>query len=112
VHEHFDIGIARAKPVAVSLERLLQFVEVVDFTVGDNLDVAGFVQDRLLAAGEIDDGQAPHAKTDAGNGDAALFIRAAMMQHAHHPLELGGRDLLIQVAFNDANDSTHIASAP
>ena len=80
----------RVEPVAVAFELLLQLAEVVDLAVGDDLDVAGLVQDRLLAACQIDDGQPAHAEADAGQRDAALFVRAAMVQHPHHAREIVG----------------------
>ena len=108
VHEDFDVGVSRMKAVAVPLELVLQLAEVVDLTVGDDLDVAGLVQDRLLAARQVDDGQAAHAKADPGQRDAALFVRAAMMQHLHHAREILRRYRPFEITLDDADDATHL----
>ena len=89
-------------------ELALQLVEVVDLAVGDDLDVAGLVEDRLLPAREIDDGEAAHAEADAGQRDAALFVRAAMVQHPHHAREIVGADRPIEIPLDDADDAAHL----
>src|ERR1051325_4497265 len=95
------------KSMAMRFKLALQLAEVVDLTIGDDLDVAGLIQDRLLAAGEIDDRQPPHAEAHAGQRDAAFFIGTAMMQHLHPARELGGRDRLAEISFHDADNAAH-----
>ncbi len=46
------------------LELLAEILEVVDLAVEDDADGAVFVVDRLVAAGDVDDGQAAHAQAD------------------------------------------------
>ena len=95
------------KAVPVAFQLALQLAKVVDLAVGDDLDVAGLVQDRLLPAREIDDGEAAHAETDAGQRDAALLVRAAMVQHAHHASEIVRDDGAIQITLDNADNATH-----
>src|SRR5204862_6994647 len=99
--------IARSEAMAEAFELLLQLAEVVDFAVRDDLDVAGLVQDRLLPAGEIDDGEAAHAESDTRQRDAALFVGAAVMQHLHHAGEIVNRDGPIELSLNNPDDPTH-----
>src|SRR5688572_1239278 len=98
---------AGSKTVAVAFELPLQLVEVVDLPVGHHLDVAAFVEDGLLTGGKINDGEAAHAEADAGKRDAPFFVRTAMVQHAHHALEILRRDRTTQVLLDDPNDSAH-----
>src|SRR5688500_13977666 len=99
---------ARAKAVPVAFELTLQLMEVVDLAVGDHLDVAAFVENGLLSGSEIDNGEAAHAEADAGKRDAPFFVGTAMVQHAHHPLEILRRYRTARVLLNDSNDSAHM----
>ena len=105
--EDFDVGVSRAEPVAVLFQLALNLAEIVDLAVGDDLDVAGLVQNRLLAARQVNDGESAHAEPDAGQRDAALFVRPAMMQHAHHPLEVRGGNRPAQILLDNADDPAH-----
>src|SRR5436190_5645029 len=97
--------------MAVALELSLQLAEVVDLAVRDDLDLAGFVEDGLLAAGQIDDGESAHAEADAGQDNAALFIRSAMVERSHHARELVGDNRPLLITLNNADDATHVNQA-
>src|SRR6185436_3330538 len=106
--ENLDVGVSRMESVAVALELALQLAEVVDLAVGDDLDVAGLVEDWLLAARKIDDGQPSHTEADSRQRDAALFVGAAMVKHLHHACESIGRHRPLEVTLNDANNAAHL----
>ena len=110
--EDFDVGVSRAEPVAALFQLVLNLPKIVDLTVGDDLDVAGLVQNRLLAARQINDGESAHAEPDAGQRDAALFVRPAMTQRAHHPLEVRWGNGPAEILFDNADNPAHSSSAP
>jgi hypothetical protein len=51
-----------------------QFLVVVDLAVEDHHHRAVFVEQRLLAGGDVDDGQAPVAEAQAGLDVQAAFV--------------------------------------
>ena len=99
------VGLER---VAALLEVLAQLPVVVDLAVADHPDRAVGVQERLPAAFEVDDGQAPVPEDRAVGAVLPFAVRAAMaqrMQHARHGRLLGA------VALDDARDAAHARSA-
>ena len=64
-----------------------QFLEVVDLAVEDDDDRAVFVEQRLLAGGDVDDRQAPVAEAEARLDVQAAFVRAAVELRVVHALQ-------------------------
>jgi len=62
---------------------------VVDFAVEDDHDRAVFVEQRLLAGGNVDDRQAPVAQANAGLDVQAAFVGAAVQLRVVHALQGG-----------------------
>ena len=77
-----------AEPWPCAFELVAQIAEVVDLAVGDDLDVAGLVENGCWPPAEVDDRQPAHPEADAGQRDAPLLVRAAMVQHAHHAVQV------------------------
>ena len=86
---------------------LLQLEEVVDLAVGDDVHRAGLVGDRLLAGGDVDDRQAPHAERDAGPVHHPVAVGPAVGERPDHASELRLGDRRAQVAIDDAGDAAH-----
>jgi len=85
-----DFGVATAmKHVALGFEFPAQLLEIVDLAVKDNGQGSVFVEKRLVAGDEVDDGQPAMGQPRAaalGKGVEmdALPVRAAMGQDAVH----------------------------
>ena len=69
-----------------------QFLVVVDLAVEDDDDRAVFVEQRLLAGGEVDDGQPAVAEAHAGLEVQAAFVRPAVRLRLVHALQHGAVD--------------------
>jgi hypothetical protein len=74
-----------AKLVAARFERRAQLAEIINFTVEDNTDITGFVEDRLVSAGKIDNAETAHAKGNRRSDEDAVFVRTAMPYRIGHP---------------------------
>ena len=76
---HDDLGIGtRAKGVTKALQFGNQFDKVVNLAVEHHHHAAVLIEQRLLTAGDVDDGQAPVAETHARFEVQASLVRAAM----------------------------------
>src|SRR5262249_27105292 len=87
---HDDFGIrVRRKPVAVPLQIGTKFVKIVDLAVQDHPNRVVLIADGLIPGSEVDDAEAPMAKTDSliGADVAARGVRAAMHQGVGHAPE-------------------------
>ena len=89
------------------LELLLQVREVVDFAVGNQLNLTGLVRERLLTAREVDNRQPPHREPNPGERDAPLLVRPAMHERTDHPLQVVQHDRTLRIRFDDADDAAH-----
>ena len=69
VDEHFRVAV-RAEAMAAAEESVPQRAVVVDFAVEDDPDRAVFVGQRLMSAGDVEDGEAAMSQGDAGLGIA------------------------------------------
>src|SRR6516225_6154392 len=71
VYEHFGVA-ARRETVSRGQELPAQLMVIVDLAVEDDRDGAVLVGDRLVATGDVDDAQAPHAHGDAVADEIAV----------------------------------------
>src|SRR3569623_3631856 len=88
VHDHLSVG-ARTKGVAGGDQLRHQLLVVVDFTVEYHHHRAVFIEERLLAAGKIDDGEAAVTEAHARLAMNAAYIRAAEKLALVHAFEQG-----------------------
>ena len=86
VHEHLGVAL-RGKPMTLGLQLRPLFPVVVDLAVLDDPDRAVFVADGLVAAGEVDDRQAPSGQTDVPVDERAPAVRSSVKQRFVHRLE-------------------------
>ncbi len=105
-----DLGIAaRGELVARLLETGPQLAEVVDLAVADDDEIAVLVADRLMAAGDVDDRQPPHAEEQLIVDEATLVVGSSMQNGAAHAREHGGigpsRTAQTQHAVDSAHDT-------
>jgi hypothetical protein len=75
---------ARLEDVAAALELATQLGIVVDLAVLDDDARSVLVLDRLVAAREVDDRQAPRAERDGAVGVRAAAVGTAMHERAQH----------------------------
>jgi hypothetical protein len=75
--------------VALLLEPGAELEVVVDLAVDDRGDLAGLVEDRLMAMVEIDDGQAPVTQNTKVVCLDALVVGSAVDELREHPLNGG-----------------------
>ena len=84
-HDVFDVA-ARSKRVAPGRRFAAQRGRIVDLTVAHHPDLSVGTLERLIARGEIHDGEAARADAGALVPDDALTVRAAVTQRSRHPL--------------------------
>ena len=90
MHEDFGVGL-RGEAMAAADEAFTQLSIVIQFAVKNYRDIASFVPNGLVAAGQVDDGQAAHAQSETGYAwfvhDEALAVGTTMRHggghHAH-----------------------------
>src|ERR1035438_1598715 len=70
--------------MAATFQIWSQFLKVVNLAVEDNPDRFVFVKYRLMAAGQIDNAQPPHAQAHASLHENAFVIRTAMYDGLAH----------------------------
>ena len=73
-----------AKAMAARLKIGPDGLMVVDFPVADEMNIALFIGDRLMAAGDVDDAEPTHCQPGIAPGLDALVIGAAMRHRGAH----------------------------
>src|SRR5882724_7636482 len=106
-----DFRIAvRTEGMSTGGQGIAKFREVVDFTVVDRHDVAGFVEDRLAATCQIDDGEPAHGEADVVAEPEAVLVGASMDKaRVHRRDEVPGNRTAVEIDY--ADDSAHVASS-
>ena len=77
VNNDFGIRVS-AERVPAPFERLAQLLEIVDFAVENNRDIARFVEYRLVSARQVNDAEAAHPQRRRRSHQEPVFVRAAM----------------------------------
>ena len=74
--------------MAAEFEGFTQLAIVIQFAVKNYGDIASLVPNRLVAAGQIDDGQAAHAQSETGDAwfvqEEALAVGTPVRQGGGH----------------------------
>ena len=108
-----DLAIAPgSRPGAPCLEVPTQLLMVVDLTVEDQGGPTIMILERVVAAFDVDDRQAPMAEAEAPVDHAGLGIRTPMGEKAGHALQRRG---VQQPAFRfrrEARNTTHVEDPP
>ena len=87
VHDRLRIPV-RAEAMPLGLEPRTKLAEVVDLAVEDRTDRAVLAHDRLMAAFDVDDREAPDPERGARPDPPASLIGAAMDDRRRHLREL------------------------
>jgi hypothetical protein len=102
-----SVSLLVAEAVAGGLQLGDQFLVVVDLAVEDHHHRAIFVEQRLLARGHVDDGQAAVAEPDARFDVKAAFIGTAVQLRIVHALQHGTVDRSSAAGVEETGDATH-----
>ena len=93
--------------MAARFQILAQLGIIVNFAVEHHPELAVFIRERLMPAGQIDDAQAAETQAQASVDENAFIIRAAMNDGFVHPMDELLRDGLVPLVFENAADSAH-----
>ncbi len=106
------LGIAPGvKAVAALGELGNQLLVVVDLAVEHDHHAAVLVEQRLLARGQIDDGQPPMAEAEPRLEVQPALVGSAVVLRLVHARDEIARDRPRALQVHDADDAAHIASA-
>lgn len=86
MHDDFRIA-AGAEAVPERGKLAHQRLEIVDLTVEDHTDRPVFVEDRLIATGELDDREPAMTEPDPRAVMKAGTVRTTMAEKVGHPLQ-------------------------
>jgi hypothetical protein len=98
--------------VPLRLQGWTQLSEIIYFPVEHNRDAAGFIEDRLMTGGEIDDAETAISQAHRPLLESPLIIWPTVAQAGAHALEEGQIHLLEGISMNDACDATHVHLYP
>jgi hypothetical protein len=103
-----DFGVAvGAEAMAAAFELGAKVEEVVDLAVVNDLGAAVFVEDGLMASGEVDDAEAAHAETGAVGDVESLIVGAAVDDLLAHVVHESFGDVALASCAHYSGDSTH-----
>ena len=102
-----SVSLLGVEDVAQRLQLGDQLLVVVDLAVEDDDHRAVFVEQRLLAGGDVDDRQPPVAEAHAGLEVQAAFVRAAVGLRVVHALQHRAVHLARAAGVEDAGDAAH-----
>jgi hypothetical protein len=112
VDDDFGVGFG-LKMMASAFKLFAQNPEIINLSVENESDVAIFVVDRLIPAGEIDDAETANTKGDGGGErgavDFAKTIGATMQHRGAHAMH-GALSVLRIIDTDGAADSAHKTS--
>src|SRR5208337_5514903 len=96
---------AEAMPAAFKLRA--EFGKVVNLAVENDPCAAVFVEDGLMASGEVDDGEAAHAETGAVGDVESLIVGAAVHDLFAHVVHESFGDVALACCANHSGNATH-----
>src|SRR6516162_500677 len=82
---------------------------IVDFAVEDDGDGSVLVTDRLVAACDVDDAQAPHAHCHVFAKEITVGVRAPVLYGIAHRVEAIGGLFCRQPDARKSSDATHVS---
>jgi hypothetical protein len=103
-----DLGVGTgAEDMAAAGKFHHQRLEIVDFAVEDDAHRVVFVEQRLVAAGDIDDRQAAMPEPDARRGEEPVAVGPAMRDRIGHAVKQVAVDRARAARVEDAGDAAH-----
>ncbi len=106
MHDHLGVALG-VEHMAQRLQFRDQLLVVVDFAVEYHHHRAVFVEQRLLAGGNVDDRQAPVTQADAGLDMQAALVRPAVQLRIVHALQHRAADVAAAAGVENSGDSAH-----
>src|ERR1039458_2535976 len=106
MNNDFGVGVG-VKAMAAAFELGAEFGKVVNLAVENDPCAAVFVEDRLMAAGEVDDTEAAHAETSAVGDVESLVVGAAVHDLAAHVAHESFGNVALASCAHHSSDSTH-----
>jgi hypothetical protein len=84
-----------------------EFGEIVNLAVENDPCAAVFVEDGLMASGEVDDAEAAHAEASAVSDVKSLIVGAAVHDLIAHVVHESFGDVALASCAHHAGNSTH-----
>src|SRR5579859_1444527 len=106
MNDDFGIGMG-IEAVAAFLQFGTQFGKIVDFAVENNPDGFVLVEDRLMAASQIDDAEPTHSQSDAVFYKDSFVVRTAMHDGLTHSVNSGVIHHIAGMRVNDSRYAAH-----
>src|SRR2546426_7192665 len=104
--DHLRIRLG-AEPMPLGLEMWAEFPEVINLAVEHDRNSAGFVKNRLMAGGEVDDAEAADPQSDPPLPEHALIVWPAMLEARTHALQLHVVGELGGLIMHDTGNAAH-----
>jgi len=105
-HDGFGVALG-AEHIAVAPQFIHQLEVVVDLAVEHQGHRLVVIEDRLLAGGDVDDGQAPVAEAHAGLDVQVALVRPAVMLGLVHPVQALALGETLTAGVEQAGDAAH-----
>jgi len=106
MNNDFGVGV-RAEAMAATFEIGAKVGKVVDLAVENDPGAAVFVEDGLVAAGEVDNAEAAHAETGAVGNVKSLIVGSAVHDLLAHVVHESFGDVALPSCAHYSGDSTH-----
>src|ERR1700676_1575793 len=93
--------------VAATKQVLPKLLIIVDFTVENDMNAAVFIGQRLVAAAEVNDGEATETQADRARNRVTVVIVTTMSDGVGHALDESGSDRGRRIENQFSADSAH-----
>src|SRR6187402_2428381 len=109
MNDHLGVAV-RLEAVSLRLQCGAQGTVVIDLSIEDHADAAVLVEDRLLPAMEVDDGQAPHRQAHGAVEVMSGAVRTATLDAVIHAKQRALGEA--RAGRKKSTDSTHKGAIP
>src|SRR5208282_2116167 len=106
MNDDFGVGVS-VEAVASAFEFGAEFGKVVNLAVVYDPGGAVFIENGLMASGEIDDGEAAHAQTSAVGDVESLIVGAAVHDLLAHVVHESFGDVALASCAHHSSNPTH-----
>ena len=106
MNNDFGVGVG-VEAMAAAFELGAEFGKVVNLAVENDPCAAIFVEDGLMASGEVDDAEPAHAETSAVGDIESLVVGAAIHDLVAHMVHESFGDVALASCAHHSSDSTH-----
>src|SRR5450759_4098905 len=106
MNDDFGVGVG-VEAMAAAFELGAEFGKVVNLAVENDPCVAVFVENGLMASGEVDDGEAAHAEASAVGDVESLIVGAAVHDLLAHVVDESFGDVALASCAHHTGNSAH-----